>query len=220
MDKRSSKVSEHALAGIPAQNIIFDNHLPHAEIMDLEKGMAWISVKPISHDDYDALELPEGMRKVGIGRGAFDVQYFRRPPNAASDGPLEQREIDGRLFVQNANKPLQRPQSLGEHGPLMIQAIKYQTLIYFAGKEVDVIQQQDGRDFIAVIASAPEGGSLFQTDQVPADSEQIKLPEGWTRRTEVIKEELVVHLPYPTEALFFPNGASYQGPVNVFADTH
>ncbi len=98
----------------------------------------------------------------------------------------------------------------------MIRAKKHHTLVYEAGREVEVIRAPDGRDFVQLIAVAPEGGGLFQSAELPVDIDDLGLPRGWALRTEKVIELLVIHLPFPAEALFFANGASFQGPVDVF----
>jgi hypothetical protein len=42
------------------------------------------------------------------------------------------------------------------------------------------------------------------------------MPEGWCLRTEKLFARTTIHLPHPTEAWFFENGVSFQGPVEVF----
>ena len=115
--------------GIPEVNCIIHCHLPHAEIFDTSTGQAWHTREPISHADFETLEVPEGFRKVGINVAVPDLHYFRRPPSAQEDGPLEEREISGRRFVQNANAPSQPPQAIGDTFPLMILANKFHSLV-------------------------------------------------------------------------------------------
>ncbi len=57
---------------------------------------------------------------------------------------------------------------------------------------------------------------MLQTaEAVPAGSE-LPLPEGWSLRTEKFESRTTVRLPNPTQAWFFANGASFQGPVDTF----
>ena len=67
-----------------------------------------------------------------------------------------------------------------------------------------------------MIASAPAGGSLLQAEAAPPGGLELRLPDAWTPRTEQLAVRTTIHLPHPTEAWFFENGASYQGPVDTF----
>lgn len=206
-----------ALSHIPRENFVFDCHLHYAEVVDTTTGTGWHSVLPMSRETFSSLELPEGVRRGGIATSVTDAYCFLRPPGADSDGPLQRREIGGYEFMNIANPPAEGPEMLGpDRWPMLLRVDKHHTLIYEAGREIGVIRAPDGREFVELIAPVPEGGAILQGDKPPADMNDLNLPEGWERRTEVTEHLTIVHLPCPTEALFFANGASYQGPVDVF----
>jgi hypothetical protein len=83
---------------------------------------------------------------------------------------------------------------------MLLKVEKHHTLIYRAGRSVDEISQPDVSEYIHVI----DGGS----DKAP-----LALPDGWKLRTMEIATELVVELPAPAVAWFFPNRDSFQGPL-------
>jgi hypothetical protein len=205
-----------SLAGIPEHNAMIDCQSLHAELLDLTAGTVWQSHRPISREDYGALVLPANLRKIGIGKGVMDAHYFRRSPGAETDGPVAERDVGGRLFIHCANPPEGGPESFSANGPRLLRVDKHHTLIFEETREINLIRLPDGRDFVQVIAAAPEGGSLLQTAGTTADDEGFELPDGWVLRTEKLPLRTTIHLPNPTEAWFFPNGASFQGPVNVF----
>ena len=217
-DKRTDalqimKDSADPIFDIPEHNILVDCQSPHAELLDLSTGTVWQSHRPISREAYEAMALPASFRKLGLGRGVMDAHYFRRSPGADTDGPVSKRDVDGHLFIHCANPPENGPESVAEEGPLLLRVDKHHTLIFEARREVDVMTLPDGREYVQVIAAAAEGGSLLQQTGAPADGD-LKLPRGWVLRTEKVAERTTVDLPNPTEAFFFANGASFQGPVD------
>jgi hypothetical protein len=200
---------------IPAHNLMVDCHELHAELLDLETRTVWQSHRPITGEAYDALALPSSLLKIGIGAGVMDTHYFRRSPGADVDGPLAERDIEGHLFVHCANPPKGGPETPVGDDPRLLRVDKHHSLIFEAGTEVDVIRLPDGRDFVQVIAAAPQGGSLLQPKGAPPSRLERPLPEGWVLRTEKLTVRTTIHLPNPTQAWFFANGASFQGPVDL-----
>ncbi len=210
-----------ALSHIPRENFIFDCHLLYGELMDTTTGTGWHSVVPMYREVYDALVLPEGVRRVGIASAVTDGYCFRRTPGAESDGLVQRREIDGHIFMNVGNPSPDGPEALSETGwPLLLKVNKHHTLIYEAGRELSVIRAPDGRDFVHLIAKAPDGGALFQGINAPEDINNLGLPEGWELRTEITSKLTIIDLPCPADALFFANGSSFQGPVDEFQSGH
>lgn len=198
---------------IPTHNLMVDCHEPHAELLDLETGTVWQSHGPISREAWAALVLPPNLHKVGIGTGVMDAHYFRRSPGAEADGPVAERDVEGHLFIHCANPPKGGPESPVGDDPRLLRVDKHHSLIFEAGAEVDVIRLPDGRDFVQVIAATPQGGGLLQPEAAPPSGHEFRLPEGWVLRTEKLTVRTTIHLPHPTQAWFFDNGASFQGPV-------
>ena len=203
--------------GIPAHNLILDCHELHAELLDLETGTVWQSHRTISREAYEALVLPPHLRKVGIGTGVMDAHYFRRSPGADEDGPVATQEVEGHLFIHCANPPKDGPESPVDGGPQLLRVDKHHSLIFEAGSEVDVMRLPDERDFVQVIAATPQGGGLLQPEAVPPGEFEFRLPKGWTLRSEKLAVRTTIHLPNPTQAWFFQDGASFQGPVELFS---
>lgn len=189
----------------------------HAELLDLETGTVWQSQQPITRKAYEALAVPSKLVKVGIGSGVMDEHYFRRSPGASADGPVSERVVDGHLFIHCANPPKGGPESPVGDGPKLMRVDKHHSLIFDAGREVDVIRLPDGGDYVQVIAATPDGGGLFQPKSAPDRGIEFDLPAGWTLRTEKLANRTTIHLPCPTLAWFFRNGSSFQGPVDIFS---
>lgn len=201
------------LSDIPEHNVMADCQSLHAELLDLTAGTVWQSQQAISREAYEALVLPANLRRVGIGKGVMDAHYFRRSPGAEADGPVAERRIDGHLFIHCADPPREGAETVAEGGPLLLRVDKHHTLVFEAGREIDVVTLPDGRRFVQVIAAAPEGGSLPQAADASAGVEDLSLPPGWSLRAMSLTTRATVHLPNPTEAFFFANGASFQGPI-------
>ena len=201
---------------IPAHNIMVDCHEPHTELLDLTNGTVWQSQQPMTHQVYDALELPPKIVRVGIGTGVMDSHYFRRSPGAEADGPVAERTIDGHLFIHCANPPKGGPETPLGDDPKLMRVDKHHSLIFNAGREVAVLRLPDGRDFVQVIAATPEGGGLLQPKETSSGKLESHLPDGCVLRSEKVAAHTVIHLPHPTEAWFFKDGTSYQGPVDTF----
>ncbi|MFN2375810.1 MAG: hypothetical protein ABR538_04685 [Candidatus Binatia bacterium] len=74
----------------------------HGEILHEESRSVWLVQEAITPEAFEALELPEGFLKTGIGESVADVAYFRRSPGAASGDPLETLEMGGLRFARVA----------------------------------------------------------------------------------------------------------------------
>ncbi len=199
-----------------AHNVLVDCQELHAELLDLETKRVWQSHRPISREAYKALELPAKLIKVGIASGVMDEHYFRRSPGAASDGPVGEREIGGHLFIHCANPPQGGPETPIGDDPKLMRVEKHHSLIFEAGHEVQVLQDENGNDFVQVISASPGGEGLFQSSSAVPSPSGLPVPKGWSLRTEPVEARTTIHLPNPTEAWFFANGESYQGPVDTF----
>ena len=192
--------SDPRIKEIPPENFMISPGQPHMEIIDTRSQQVWQSLAPVSREDYDAMEIEPHLRRVGHGIGTMDQHCFRRSPDAAEDGPMELAEFGGRRFGNCARPDSPPTQPEGTGGPTRLSVQKHHTLIYHAGRSVDVITLPDGSEYIHVI----DGGE----QKAP-----LALPEGWTLRSMEITEELIVELPAPTTAWFFPNRDSFQGPL-------
>ena len=202
--------------GLPAENHLIDCQSLHGELLDLTTQFVWQTHEPISAEEYENLALPKTIVRVGLGRGVMDAHYFRRSPGAEVDGPVATREFDGHLFLHCANPPADGPQTPYGVAPKLLTVNKHHSLIFEAGRMVEVLRNEKEQDFIQVISSSPMGGGILQDKSELAPAATPLLPAGWRLRTEPIANRLTVDLPCPTEAWFFANGTSYQGPISTF----
>lgn len=205
---------------VPTGNWIVACQEFHAEVLDLRAGSVWQCVQPTTAEAYEALELPDGVRKLGGGVGVMDAHYFRRSPGGEFDGPVEEREFGDRRWIHCASPPAGGPQFPVGDDPALLRVDKHHSLVFEAGREVDVLRLPERRDYLQVIAASPRGGGLLQPRELAEADVALELPAelpaGWTLRTEKLSVRTVIHLPNPTEAWFFKSGASFQGPVDNF----
>ena len=210
-DEKAHK--ELGLTEVPTENYLINCQQPHAEVIELATRTVWQSVEPISHNEFAQLALPDGIAPVGVGCGVMDAHYFRQSPGAKGPGPVNVRFIDGRRFIHCANPPAAGPDKPIPDGPARLMVDKHHTLIFEAGSELTLITTEAGTDLIQVISASPEGGGLLQEHAVEAD--EFALPLGWQLRLQPVTKRTVIDLPNPTEAWFFSNGSSFQGPVTL-----
>jgi len=199
---------------IPEVNFILDCHKPHAEVMELASKTVWQSRLPMARETLENLSLPPGFIGVGIGTAVMDAHYFRRSPGNANDGPVSERDIAGHQFVHCANPPALGAETPISGGPQLLKVDKHHSLLFMPERKVDVLRLPDGKEYIQVITASPEGGGLLQKASVSSNN-TLLLPDGWRLRTVNFQTRTTIHLPNPTEAWFFANGASFQGPVEI-----
>ena len=133
----------------------------------------------------------------------MDEHWFRRSPGAAEDGPVALREFGGHEFLHCANpvgNPMAEPIEPG--GPRLLMVDKHHSLVFRAARSLGFMRSDEGIDLVHLVRAA-EGAP------------PLKVPAGWTLETVELESDYVVHLPNPATVYFFPNGDSYQGPVQT-----
>jgi len=181
------------------------------EIMQAATRDVWLSHQPISTEQFDALSLPAGFIKSGVGFATMDLAYFRRSPDAEQDGPVETMEVDGRQFMRVARPGHMEkaPDGNPYDGLILVHVDKHHNLLFKAGRTIEIMSFADGRDYVPTVNQGTlgfMGSSATKTRQMPG---------GWTVRQVELKTDLLVELPNPTRAAFFFNGESFQGPVTL-----
>jgi len=195
------RIEEIALeAGLTVENFHPLGKGLHMEIMDTQTMDVWQTMADVTREDYAKLDPGERYRKVGIGSLAGDCSYFRRSPDAGSDGAMDEMQHAGHVWKRCA-RPAGAPSlPVGQGGPHQLSVIKYHSIVYAENSEVGYLQSSDGEYYVKVI----DGG---------LDSAELVLPEGWEHFTLQAEKELMLHLPCPATVFFFANLHSYQGPV-------
>ena len=177
----------------------------HVEVIRHDDRTVWLCQQPMSRDEFDAIETPEGWSKLGIGGGLHDAAFFRRSPGKPFDGPLETVEIGGWTFAQVARPGKPEP---GFEGVTVLPVYKYHRVGFVAGRTISILDMGDGWDYVPQVA-----GAGFRPDA--ASGAAPTMPEGWSVREVTLEADLLVELPYPARVCFFDTGDSWQGPVRL-----
>lgn len=181
----------------------------HAEVIDTTNQQVWQSLEPCSSEEFAKLELPEPYRRVGIGVGAMDEMWFDRSPGAAEDGPMLEREIDGRKWAHCA-RPISAPaHPFGEAGPVEMIIDKFHALRFVAGRRVPVLRSPEGEWFVHAI----DGRGISSIGIRGGPSGEFVVPEGCALGQVELAKDWVLRLPAPTRVFFFQSGDSFQGPI-------
>jgi hypothetical protein len=171
---------------------MIDHARPHAEVIDPTTRKVWQSIEPCDAGELGALDLPEPLRRVGVGNGAMDEHWFDRSPGATENGPMEERVIDGRRFGHCACPASAPSKPFGKDGPTEMMVDKHHAMRFAAGRRVAVLETPEGEAFVHVIDG--RGESI----------RELSLEDDW-----------VLRLPHPTRVFFFPSGDSFQGPIET-----
>ncbi len=200
----SSREEIAKAAGIPIENLHPLEPGLHIEIIDTSNMQVWQTMANVTYDDYAALQVEAPYRKVGIGGLAAYCSFFRRSPNADSDGAMESMDYGEHHFSRCAS-PVGAPSfPAGPDGPRLMSINKHHSIVYTAGRDLHYLESPDGDAYVHVVGTGQARDAL-------------KIPEGWMFRVARIEKETIIHLPCPTSVLFFDTDAgleSYQGPVS------
>ncbi|MEI7592237.1 MAG: hypothetical protein WCK41_03340 [Actinomycetes bacterium] len=177
------------------------------ELMDAATNGVWLSVDPITPQEYAALEIPDAFRKSGVGRSAHDAAFFLRPPGSLVDGPVDAVTIDGRAFGLVARPG--KPEPGFEH-VIVLPVYKSHRVLFAAGRTLELIDIGHGWYLLPQATGATMGDDI---DASPRP-ERV-MPPGWTSRPLYLDGDLVVDLPYPARVAIFFNGDIFHGPVHL-----
>lgn len=181
----------------------------YGEIMDNATFGVWLTTESITPDDYAALQIPDGFRKSGCGRSQHDAAFFRRPPGADTDGPVDTIQVDGRTFALVARPGRPEP---GFDGVTVLPVFKSHRVLFRAGRTLEIIDTNDGFEGGTSLLPQVTETHLKQrrTESVPR-----QMPPGWTSRFITLTDNLVVDLPSPARVAIFKNGEIFHGPTTV-----
>ncbi len=181
--------------------LIADSRELHGELIETSTGRAWISLAPMTREDYEALPLPPAVENVALGRTAMDEHWFLRSPDEEQDGPMALREIGGHVFGHCA-RSLGLDQPFGPAGPRVVRVEKHHGGCFAKGRRIPLLSDAEGRHFVHIV-------------DVGKDPDALELPEGFTVVWLNLTEDWVFLLPTPATAYFFATGDSFQGPVEA-----
>jgi hypothetical protein len=126
--------------------------------------------------------------------------WFDCSPGSLLHTPLTHRDIAGQRFLHVARQGDVTPLDGGSG--IEIQVISHCGLSFAAGRQVELLTHEDGRQFVELIDRG-EGA--------PAD---IPLPRGFRRRTITLPRDWITPLAGDCRSFFFlPQNRSFVGPV-------
>jgi hypothetical protein len=140
--------------------------------MKLSSRKVWLCQQYFTAQEYETLAPPEGFIKSGMGRSSHDVAFFRRPPGAKQEGPLETITVQNRRFSHVAIP--------GEHDPsvsfekdnvMLLNVHKHHSLTFAKWRALEILSMGDGMDYVPQIT---------EVSGLPGQLEQAErlLPEG------------------------------------------
>jgi len=176
------------------------------ELMDAE-GNVWLAQQPMTLETYDALEVPAGLHRSGVGKSVADWAYFRRSPRTLDDGPLETIEVSGVRFARAALAGHPEP---AVRSAMVLPIYKHHVVGYAAGRTLDILDMGDGWDHIPQGSQVRFAGQGWDKPLPP-----LALPEGWSMRHITLTSDLVVEVHCPARVSVLPSGDLFMGPVRL-----
>jgi len=168
-------------------------------------GRVWLCQEPISEERARSLSLPEGATLALLGGALADAAFFRRSPGATADGPLEVMEVDGMRFSFVA-----RPMAHQRLASVTVMSIdKHHTMLYAAGRVIDVLDFGDGS------FATPAWASPKQEDAHAPEQRGSDLPNGWALRTAELTDDLAASIPNPAKVAILADGSGFHGPLSM-----
>jgi len=183
----------------------------YCEIRNDQTGEVWLCQQPISHKEFQSLQLPNEFSRVGIGRSAHDAAYFRRSPDATEDSPVEIMKVGDRFFSKVARPGAleQKYMKQGYRNFILLPVYKYHKVMFKAGRTIEILTMEDGKDYVP---NATELNVILGNQPV----KKRILPEDWSIRKITLEEGLILEIPCPARVCFFKSGYGFHGPVEIF----
>ena len=174
------------------------------EVID-QLGQVWLCHEPVTVQQAHGLALPNGASLFGPSRAVADLAYFRRSPGAIADGPLDTMEIDGLRFSF-----VGRPVAVERVEDVTVMSIdKHHTMLYAAGRVIDVLDFGDGS------FATPAWASPKQEDAHAPEQRGSDLPNGWALRTAELTDDLAASIPNPAKVAILADGSGFHGPLSM-----
>ena len=164
-------------------------------------GQVWLCQEPVTQEQARDLALPDGASLVGVAGAVADTAYFGRSPGATVDGPLDAMEVDGLRF-SFVGRVLA---SERVDGVTVLSIDKHHTMLYAAGRVIDVLDFGDGSFATPAWAASTDG----------ADRGELDLSSGWALRTAELTDDLIASVPHPAKVVMLPDGSGFHGPLPI-----
>ncbi len=205
-------IQERALAVLGnrqwTSNWTLDGRSVYGEIMELATLKIWLCQQAVTPEEYEALQVPTGFIKSGLGKAEHDAAFFRRAPGATENGQLATMVVDGRTFAQVAIPGEMEP---GFSEVLVLAVDKHHSVMFAAGRTIEILDCGDGMAYV------PQVSDVVGLPGMTRQNERV-LPDGWSINKVTLKHDLFLEIPNPARVSFFFSGHSFQGPVKIDLD--
>ena len=163
--------------------------------------------RDMKEEEFDAIDLPLGWFKNQPRESDPTSARFLRSPGATEDGPLQEAELFGHTWQQNATV-IETGIGVDEQGLLEATRVeKHHELTYAAGTPMYILISPLGEEYIRVSRDANRA------------EEDPTLPDNWRLVEHIPTQDLVVQLPNPTLNIRADNEDSFQGPLTALSDS-
>lgn len=174
------------------------------EIIDLGEKEVW-GTNEFTEEEFDEFKIPfwrKTWRKNSPREGFIDSMIFTRSPGCPEDGLFTYKQMFDKDWLKVVNLVEVNQKMEGTDGLLTRFTLeKYHRVWFFAGKEVYILTNPDGEQYI----------SLTRSTQRETDT--ANLPDGWVLKPYTIKKDMIIDLFGVLDVLRGDNEDSYQGPL-------
>ena len=123
----------------------------YMEVREKASGTVWMSLDPVTKEDFASLELSEEYEPLGFARASMDRALFVHSPDDEMQ-PVRLRDIGGRTYI-NVALPGEPQFPTQPQGAVELMVNKAHVLGFEAGRSVSVLRTSAG-DFVECIGRA------------------------------------------------------------------
>ena len=140
----------------------------YMEVREKASGTVWMSLDPVTKEDFASLELSEEYEHLGFARASMDRALFVHSPDDEMQ-PVRLRDIGGRTYI-NVALPGEPQFPTQPQGAVELMVNKAHVLGFEGGRSVSVLRTSAG-DFVECIGRADADDKLL----LPADAEIVRI---------------------------------------------
>ncbi|MGC6498672.1 MAG: hypothetical protein ACON4C_00650 [Henriciella sp.] len=202
MTRQTQTLADLLSDSLPETGTMINGTGAFMEAMDPTSQQVWMTLNPVSEEDYAGWKPEPPLRKVGIGTGVMDGAGFRHDPLGPAH-PVQTRMIGGHACLHVA-RPADLSPPEGPGLPIRITVTKGHTVGYDAGRTIRVMSLGT-QHFVELIG-------------LPEDDKVLKRPDGAKLHDVRLDAPWIVELPCPTTTFFWlqeKRMRSFQGPVTL-----
>jgi len=174
------------------------------ELIDARKREVWATTDwtPAAYEEFRLPFTKRTWRKNDPRIGLADESRFHRSPSCDREGQFTYLDAYDREFLQVVKLKSVDRQHAKSLNFVVVELEKYHSLTYKAGRTLPVIEDDGGRQYLAVTRAANE-----------PETDRLDLPPGWTHTEWRLEEDLDLALHGDVTVIRVSNGYSFQGPL-------